>query len=99
MTTKEQSIKESASWWQCDNLVNHYGTIGLLHTDYPQVFITIPDNEAYLVEFEDFVKSAELNYLNCLDTLSDEAIEELMRQAWNFLSLQEDEEERLAMER
>lgn len=97
--TRETAIKRSEHWWYCDNVVNHPNTIGLLKMDFPQVFILIRDyEEAYFASYEDFSHGiAEINFFNPADR-EDADMEEILIDAWNFLSLSEEEDERLCGE-
>lgn len=95
---RSEAIKRSAHWWCCDNLVCHRGQLGLLRMSFPRVFILIRDDDL-LCSFEDFRDHiAELNFLDPADR-KDADTEEILIDAWNFLSLQEEEEDRLAEER
>ena len=99
MTGHDQMINECSSWWYCDNIVNHPGQIGFLHMGFPRVFILLRDGDDIFADFERF--RDELAEVNFLDPSEREGadIEELLRQAYNFLVLQDEEEERLALER
>ena len=63
--------------------------------DFPQVFILIRDyGEAMFAGFDDFKdRIAEVNFFNP-DDREGANIEEILTDAWNFLSLEEEEEER-----
>jgi hypothetical protein len=96
---KEEAIERSQYWWYCDNIINHKGMIGLLHMNFPQLFILMRDEDiAYWSGFEEWSREVEVNFLNPADR-EDADIESLLIDAWNFLALTEEEEERLAEER
>lgn len=96
---KEEAIERSQYWWYCDNIINHKGMIGLLHMNFPQLFILMRDEDiAYWSGFEEWSREVEVNFLNPADR-EDADRESLLIDAWNFLALTEEEEERLAEER
>lgn len=91
---RNEAIRRSEHWWYCDNILNHPGQIGLLRMDFPRVFILVRDDNDLVCEFEHFRDSiAELNFFNPSDR-EDADTEEILIDAWNFLSLIEEEEER-----
>ena len=49
---RKEAIERSKSWWYCENLVHHYGMVGLLRLDFPRVFILMRDYSVTL--FEDY---------------------------------------------
>lgn len=92
---REEAMKLSQPWWYCDNIVCHKGQIGLLRMDFPQVFILIRDDERIYCTYEEFRDCiAEVNFFNPEDR-KDADIDAIITEAWNFMSLQEEEEERL----
>ena len=97
MNTRQIAIERSASWWYCDNIVCHPEQIGLLRMDFPRVFILIRDyGEAYFASFHEFQEHiAEVNFFDPSDRDTAD-LESILTDAWNFLSLQEEEEERQA---
>lgn len=84
------------SWWYCENILCHYGQVGLMRMDFPRVFILIRDySEAYPCEFEDFKnKIAEVNFIDPSEREGAD-VEEILIEAWNFLALTERYEEEL----
>ena len=96
---RQESIRRRASWWYCDNIVNHPEQIGLLRMDFPQVFILIRDYaEGYFADFDEFKAGiAEVNFFRPDDREGSD-LDDILTDAWNFLSLQEEEEDRLAEE-
>jgi hypothetical protein len=70
---------------------------GLLRLDFPRVFILIKDYEiAYWASYEAFKNDIiELNFLDPADREGAD-IDEIVTDAWNFLALTEEEEDRLA---
>lgn len=96
--TRQEAIERSSVWWYCDNIVNHKGQIGLLRMDFPRVFILIRDDSNLLCSFEDFKNNiAEVNFMTPSEREGAD-IESILTDAWNFLALQEEEEDRLAEE-
>ena len=93
--TRKEAIKRSADWWFCDNIVNHPGQCGLLRMDFPQVFILIRDEDvAYWADFEEWRDDiVELNFFTPSERENAD-IEAILIDAWNFLALYEEEEER-----
>ena len=98
--TRQEAIMRSHSWWFCENIINHSGQVGLLRLDFPRVFILIKDYEiAYWASYEAFKNDIiELNFLDPADREGAD-IDEIVTDAWNFLALTEEEEDRLAEER
>lgn len=96
-TVRQEAIERSASWWYCDNIVCHPEQIGLLRMDFPRVFILIRDYaESYFASFDEFrAHIAEVNFFDLTDRDTAD-LEDILTDAWNFLSLQEEEEERQA---
>ena len=92
---RKEAIKRSAAWWYCDNIVNHKGQLGLLRMDFPRVFILVRNDDELFCSFEHFRDHvAELNFMTPGER-EEADTEEILIDAWNFLSLQEEEEERL----
>lgn len=83
-------------WWICENIVDHRGQVGLLHMGFPRVFVLVRDYSALSpTTFEGFrEKHAELNFLNPQEREGAD-VEEILTDAWNFLAMEEAEEERL----
>lgn len=96
--TKKEAIQRSASWWFCENILNHHGQVALLNMGFPRVFILIRNYEdVYPCDFDTFCGKAEVNFLDSKDR--EEADKEtILIDAWNFLALTEEEEDRLSEE-
>lgn len=94
---RKTALERSDSWWFCENIVNHPGQVALLRMGFPQVFILIRDyGESYFASFEEFRENiAEVNFFNPSDRETAD-LEDILTDAWNFLSLEEEEEERQA---
>lgn len=94
---RQAAIKRSEHWWFCENIVNHPGQVALLRMDFPQVFLLIRDyDEAYFATFEEFKDGiAEVNFFNPSDRDTAD-LNDILIDAWNFLSLEEEEEDRQA---
>lgn len=97
MTNKElKDIKDKTKhWWYCDNILDHPGEVGLPRMDFPQVFILIRDYDtAYWASYEKFRDDIiEINFFNPKDRVGAN-LEEITTEAWNFLALVEEEEDR-----
>lgn len=100
MTAREESIRKeaierSAHWWYCDNIINHPGQVGLLRMDFPRVFILIRDYDiAYWAGLEEWKNDIiELNFFNPSER-AEADIDSILTEAWNFLALTEEEEDR-----
>lgn len=89
--------ERTLNWYMCDNIVHpaHNGQIGLLHMGFPRVFILIRDYGQSFTDFDNFRNHvAEVNFFSPADR-EDANIEELLTDAWNFLALQEDAEDKM----
>ena len=92
---RQQAINTSTSWWFCENLVNHPEEVGLLRMDFPRVFILVRDRDDLYCSFETFRDSiAEINFMTPSER-EEADTEAILIDAWNFMCLQEEEEERL----
>ena len=91
---RAEAIKRSAHWWFCENILNHPGQCGLLRMDFPRVFILIRDeNVAYWADFETWKNDiVEVTYFDQREK-GEASREEILIDAWNFLTLIEEEEE------
>lgn len=91
---RQEAIRSSTHWWYCDNIVNHKGQLGLLRMDFPRVFILVRDDDDLMCDFEHFRDHvAEVNFMTPSEREGANT-KEILIEAWNFLSLQEEEEER-----
>lgn len=89
------------NWWVCDNIVHpaHRKQLGLLSLNEPQVFILLRHGDDIFADFEDFKnKLAEVNFLRPVDRANAD-LEQILTDAYNFLLLQDMEEDRLFEER
>ena len=95
MTTRQQAIESCRHWWLCENIVHHAGQVALLRMDFPQVFVLIRDyGESYFASFDEFKQHiAEVNFLDPKEREKSD-LDDLLTEAWNFLALTEEEEER-----
>ena len=92
----QQYIDRTLNWWICDNIVHpaHDKHLGILSLNEPQVFILLRNGDDIFASFEDFKnKLSEVNFLRPADRKSAD-IEEILIDAYNFLVLQEREEDR-----
>ena len=92
---KKKAIEESQYWWYCDNILNHPGQCGLLRMQFPRVFILIRDEEtAYWADYEEWKNDVvEVNFFTPSER-EEADIDSILTEAWNFLVLIEEEEER-----
>ena len=92
---RQTAIEQSQHWWYCDNILNHPGQCGLLRMDFPRVFILIRDADTcYWADFEEWKNDIiEVNFFNPSER-TEADIDSLLTEAWNFLALTEEEEER-----
>ena len=96
----KKKLDNTLNWWVCDNIVHpaHSGQLGLLSLNEPQVFILLRDGDCVFAEYEEFRDNiAELNFLRPQDRTTAN-IEQIMIEAYNFLVLQDEEEERRYLE-
>lgn len=95
--TRQEAIEKSQHWWLCDNIVCHAGQVGLLRMDFPRVFILMRDyDRAYWADFDEWKRDlVEVNFFSPSER-DDADLDEILREAWNFLALEEKEEERQA---
>ena len=102
MNTREQALEHTKNWWYCDNIIIHPKQVGLLHMGFPRVFILMRDYDvAYWAAYEKWKEDLiEVNFFDRTDRLntSNGDLEILLIDAWNFLCLEEQEEERRATE-
>lgn len=96
---EDKYIERTTNWWYCDNIVTHKGEIGLLHMGFPRVFVLIRDQaDIAFASYEEFSEHiAEVNFFTPSER-EEANLEEILTDAWNFMALQEREEERLYME-
>lgn len=89
-------IDDTLNWFFCDNIVHpaHEGQIGLLHMGFPRAFVLVRDYGGSLFcEFDDFSEHiAEVVFFDT-DDKTPENREKIVTLAWNFLALQEEEED------
>lgn len=92
---REEAIKRSQHWWYCDNILNHPGQCGLLRMDFPRVFILMRDYDtAYWADIEEWKKDlVEVNFFTPSER-EEANLDEILTEAWNFLALIEEEEEK-----
>lgn len=86
--------------WYCDNILDHPDQIGLLYLGFPRCFVLIPNSfEFDFYTFDDFLLKAEVNWLDPKEEREPDEETRVLTLLWNFSVEQENEEERLAMER
>lgn len=88
------------NWWYCDNIVHpqHKNQIGLLHMGEPRVFILVRNyGDIYPGDFNTFKQHIEVSCTSKYDReIYNKMEEQVLTEAYNFLSLQEAEEDRIA---
>lgn len=96
---RKEALKRTSTWWYCDNIIDHKGQVGLLKMDFPQVFILFRDYDtAYWASWEEWKADiAEINFFNPADRETAD-LDEILTDAWNFLTLEEEAEEEQAQE-
>lgn len=101
MNTRKQALERTKNWWYCDNIIDHPEQVGLLHMGFTRVFILMRDYDtAYWASYEEWVKDLiEVNFFDKddRDNISKTDMDSLLTDAWNFLVLEEEEEERQSM--
>ncbi len=99
---RKELIERTKNWWYCDNILTHPEQIGLLHMGFPRIFILMRDYDiAYWASYDKWKADLiEVNFFDKEDKLntSESTLELLLIDAWNFLALAEQEEERRATE-
>ena len=99
---RKELIERTKNWWYCDNIIDHPKQVGLLHMGFPRVFILMRDYDvAYWAAYEKWKEDLiEVNFFDRTDRLNttEGDLEILLIDAWNFLCLEEQEEERKAQE-
>lgn len=99
---KKEALKRTHTWWYCDNIIDHKGQMALLHMGFPRLFILMRDYDvAYWADFKAWAKDLiEITFFERADqdSTTSAELESLLTDAWNFLALTEEEEERLAEE-
>lgn len=101
--TRKAALERTHAWWYCDNIIDHAEQVGLLHMGFPRLFILMRDYDtAYWADYEDWKRDLiEVTFLERADRerTSEDELDSLLTDAWNFLVLEEEEEERQAEER
>lgn len=92
---RKKAVEESQYWWYCDNLLSHPGQCGLLRMQFPRVFILIRDEDtAYWADYEEWKNEiVEVNFFTPSER-EEADLDSILTEAWNFLVLYEEEEER-----
>lgn len=91
---RKEAIEHSQHWWICDNILNHPGQCGLLRMDFPRVFILMRDYDTtYFSGFNEWKNELiEVNFFTPSER-EEADLNEILIDAWNFLSLVAEEEE------
>lgn len=102
MNNKKQLIERTQGLYMCDNLLLYPGQLGVIKLSFPRCFVRYNnDFDTFFASFEDWAKNLTVTeWLDPTDkpTTENEVIE-ILADIWNFICLQEEEEERLAEER
>ena len=87
--------EKTKNWWYCDNLIARPDYVGILSLNFPRVFILFRSQEEFVCDsFEEWKEGiAEVNFLDPKDR-ENSNVENILLDAWNFMALQEAEEER-----
>lgn len=86
----------SQHWWFCENIINHPEQVGLLRMDFPRIFILIRNRSiGYWADYEKWKRDiAEVHFFTPSER-EDADMDALLTEAWNFLALTEEEEDRI----
>lgn len=92
---RTRAIEACQHWWYCDNILCHPGMVGLLRMDFPRVFLLMRDYDtAYWAGFEEWKSDlVEVNFFTPSER-EEADLDNILIDAWNFLALIEEEEDR-----
>lgn len=95
-TTRKEATSRSQHWWFCENIINHPEQVGLLRMDFPRIFILIRNRSiGYWADYEKWKRDiAEVHFFTPSER-EDADMDALLTEAWNFLALTEEEEDRI----
>ncbi|HXR84313.1 MAG TPA: helix-turn-helix transcriptional regulator [Hanamia sp.] len=98
---KEDDPERYHGFYCADNLLLYPGEVAIIKLTHPRLFVRFNYAVSFFSSFEDWVANqTDLQWLDEDDKPNtDEEIEEILTDCWNFLALQEREEDRLADER
>lgn len=92
----EKQVKYPGCYW-CDNIIDYYGYIGLLHLGFPRCFILVPDSNDF--EFSDYKAFrehiADIQWLDPSEQWSKADKEAVITKLWNFSVEYDEENERM----
>lgn len=90
---------DTSNCYYCDNILEYPNQIGLLYLGFPRCFVRFENNsESYFSDYDFWRENlAVINWLEPKEAqlYSEQEKENVLITLWNFLCLQEDEEERL----
>lgn len=98
---KKELIERTQGFYMCDNLLLYPLQLGVLKLSFPRCFVRFDNNvETFFASFEEwYERIVVIEWLDPKDKpTSKKEVEEIMADVWNFVCLQEEEEERLAEE-
>lgn len=98
---KEDDPERYHGFYCADNLLLYPGELAIIKLTHPRLFVRFNYADSYFSSYEDWVANhTDLQWLDADDKPEGEdEIEEILTDCWNFLALQEREEDRLAEER
>lgn len=98
---KKDDPERYHGFYCADNLLLYPGELAIIKFSHPRLFVRFNYANSYFSSYEDWVNNqTDLQWLDPDDKPeSEEEIEEILTDCWNFLALQEREEDRLAEER
>lgn len=80
-----------------ENLLLYPDQLAIIKLTYPRLFVRFNYDDAYFASYEDWKRSIiTVEWLDHADKPTDSGqVEEILNDCWNFLSLHEEEEERI----
>ena len=95
---KEENIAKYGSWFYCQNLVCHEDQVALIRMSFPRVFLLFRRySDVFSVLYSEFEENVDIQFFDPRDRENAD-VEEILREAWNFLSLEQKERDKLLME-
>ena len=90
---------ETYNCYYCDNILDYPNQIGLLYLGFPRCFVRFENNcESYFTDYDFWRENiATIDWLEPKESsnYTESEKEEVLQILWNFLCLQEEEEDRL----
>lgn len=79
-------------FWMCDNLIAQDGKIAVIKMDDPQLFVKF-NSDVLFKNYEEFLQIIEIHWISGFKPTAEEA-EDALIDAYNFIVLQDEEEDR-----